>query len=123
MSARAEVATGLDVDWIRVERDLDARGSAVLEGLLSPEECRSIAAMYPDDRRFRSRVIMGRHGFGRGEYKYFDYPLPDLIAELRTAVYPRLAPIADRWNEAMGIDVRYPAEHSAFLARCQRRAR
>ena len=61
---------------------------------------------------------MGRHGFGRGEYKYFDYPLPDLIAELRTAVYPRLAPIADRWNEAMGIDVRYPAEHSAFLARC-----
>ena len=118
MSARAEVAAGLDVNWGRVERDLDARGSAVVEALLSPEECRALAELYQDDRLFRSRIVMSRHGFGRGEYKYFHYPLPEPIAGLRTAVYPHLAPIADRWNEAMGIDVRYPAEHVDFLDRC-----
>ncbi|MEZ0334402.1 MAG: 2OG-Fe(II) oxygenase [Gemmatimonadales bacterium] len=118
MSARAEVAAGLDVNWGRVERDLDARGSAVVEALLSTEECRALAELYEDDRLFRSRIVMSRHGFGRGEYKYFHYPLPEPIAGLRTAVYPHLAPIADRWNEAMGIDVRYPAEHVDFLDRC-----
>lgn len=105
-------------DWDRVSLDLDARGSAMLERLLSLEECRALAALYPADALFRSRIVMARHGFGRGEYKYFRYPLPQLIAGLRTALYPHLAPIADRWNEAMGIEVRYPDEHADFIARC-----
>lgn len=107
-----------EFDWERVAQDLDARGNAMLEGLLSPDECQDLAALYPLDAMFRSRVVMARHGFGRGEYKYFSYPLPDLIARLRTALYPHLAPIANRWNEAMGIDVRYPGEHSDFITRC-----
>jgi len=90
----------------------------MLEHLLSAEECRAIAALYPQDDPFRSRVVMGRHGFGRGEYKYFSYPLPDLIAELRTAMYPHLVPIANRWNTSMGIDLLYPAKHADFLDRC-----
>jgi hypothetical protein len=106
------------IDWGRVSQDLDAYGSAVVERLLSPEECRDLIALYPVDDLFRSRIVMARHGFGRGEYKYFQYPLPDTIAALRTAVYPRLAPIANRWNEAMGMDVRYPEEHADFIARC-----
>jgi hypothetical protein len=106
------------IDWDRVSQELDARGSAMLEGLLSPEECRSLAELYSADSIFRSRVVMARHGFGRGEYKYFGYPLPELIAGLRTALYPRLAPIGDRWNEAMGIDVRYPTKHEDFISRC-----
>jgi hypothetical protein len=118
VSARAEAASVPDVDWGRVANDLDARGSAVIESLLEPEECRALAAVYDEDDRFRSRIVMGRHGFGRGEYKYFAYPLPDPIADLRAAVYPRLAPIADRWNEALGIEMRYPREHADFLARC-----
>ena len=105
-------------DWDRVARDLDARGNAVLEQLLSPDECRAVAALYPRADLFRSRVVMARHGFGRGEYQYFNYPLPELIAGLRTALYSHLAPLADRWNEAMGIDVRYPREHADFIARC-----
>src|SRR6201997_4561530 len=75
------------IDWAQTTRELDAQGCAVLEGLLSPDECRALATLYPDDRHFRSKVVMGRHGFGRGEYKYFSYPLPDLIAELRPALY------------------------------------
>jgi uncharacterized protein len=114
VSALAERA----VDWDRVSRDLDARGNAVLEQLLSTEECRALAALYPADGMFRSRIVMGRHGFGRGEYKYFDYPLPERVAALRTALYPRLVATANRWNEAMGIDVRYPAAHAEFVARC-----
>jgi len=106
------------IEWGRVSQDLDAYGSAVVERLLSPEECRDLIALYPVEDLFRSRVVMARHGFGRGEYKYFQYPLPDTIADLRTAVYPRLAPIANRWNEAMGMDVRYPEEHADFIARC-----
>lgn len=86
--------------------------------LLSPEECRAIAALYSDDRRFRSRVVMARHGFGKGEYRYFGYPLPDLIGALRTAIYPRLAALANHWNERMAIDQRYPLDHAAYLARC-----
>jgi hypothetical protein len=105
-------------DWNNVAPDLDAQGSAMLEHLLSPEECRAISALYPQDDLFRSRVVMGRHGFGRGEYKYFSYPLPDLVAELRTAIYPQLVPIANRWNTAMGLDVRYPEKHEDFLDRC-----
>jgi hypothetical protein len=105
-------------DWTNVARDLDAQGSALLKHLLSPEECRVISTLYSQDNSFRSRVVMGRHGFGRGEYKYFSYPLPDLIAELRTAIYPRLVPIANRWNTSMGIDILYPEKHAEFLARC-----
>jgi len=106
------------VDWTQASLDLDVRGCAVLNGLLAPDECRALAALYPDDSRFRSRVVMGRHGFGRGEYKYFAYPLPDLIAELRPALYARLYGVADRWNEAMGVDTSYPEQHAAFLERC-----
>ena len=107
-----------NVAWERVESDLDEYGGTVLERLLSSEECEAVAGMYPDDAVFRSRVVMARHGFGRGEYKYFRYPLPQIIAEMRTHLYPRLAPIANRWNEALRIDVRYPATHEEFLERC-----
>ncbi|WP_162595051.1 2OG-Fe(II) oxygenase [Variovorax sp. PBL-E5] len=106
------------IDWMRVGDDLDAEGNAVIEGLLSPSECASLAALYAQDARFRSRVLMARHGFGRGEYKYFAYPLPGLVAGLREAIYPRLVPIANRWNELMRIDVRYPERHADFIARC-----
>ena len=106
------------VDWARVANDLDAQGSAVVEGLVSPAQCRDLAALYPADGRFRSRVVMARHGFGRGEYQYFNYPLPQLVGKLRAALYPHLAAIANRWNTAMGIDVRFPADHAAFLRRC-----
>lgn len=105
-------------DWSGVERDLDAQGSALLPGLLTPAECETIAGLYSQEDGFRSRVVMSRHGFGRGEYRYFAYPLPPLIANLRAALYPRLVPIANRWNETMGIEVRYPAEHAGFLERC-----
>jgi hypothetical protein len=115
----SDVAARVDaVDWTQASRELDAQGCAVLKGLLSQEECRALAALYPDDARFRSRVVMGRHGFGRGEYKYFAYPLPELIAQLRPALYRQLRDVANRWNEAMGIDIRYPASHEAFLERC-----
>lgn len=106
------------LDWSRAKADLDGRGFAALEGLLSETECRALAALYPNDAAFRSHIVMARHGFGRGEYKYFAYPLPDLIGALRSALYPPLASIANAWNEAMGIDVRHPAEHDAFLKRC-----
>jgi hypothetical protein len=101
-----------------VSQDLDARGSAVIAGLLSPEQCQTVAGLYQGDTGFRSRVVMGRHGFGRGEYKYFSYPLPPLVAGLRTSLYPHLAPIANRWNQALGNEVRFPAEHREFIARC-----
>jgi hypothetical protein len=106
--------------WPRLAEDLAAWGSAVIERLLSPGECRWVAGLYAEDHRFRGRVVMARHGFGRGEYKYFAYPLPALIAGLRTALYPPLAEVANRWNEAMGIEVRYPPEHAGFLDRCHR---
>lgn len=107
-------------DWRAFEQHLDAHGWAMLPRLLRAAECAAIAGMYDDHSRFRSQVVMARHGFGRGEYKYFGYPLPEPIAELRTALYPRLAPIANRWNEAMGMAVRYPASHAGFLDRCHR---
>jgi hypothetical protein len=106
------------IDWIRAIADLDAQGCAVLKSLLTPDQCRTLAALYPDDAHFRSRIVMGRHGFGRGEYKYFNYPLPDVVAELRPRLYARLVGLANRWNETMGIDIRYPDRHEAFLARC-----
>ena len=106
------------IAWERVESDLNEYGGAVLEQLLTPDECESVTAMYPDDAAFRSRVVMARHGFGRGEYKYFRYPLPKLVEDVRTHLYPRLAPIANRWNDALRSEVRYPAKHAEFLERC-----
>jgi uncharacterized protein len=106
------------LDWERVSHDLDAAGNAVLEGLLSTDECRELAALYRNDSIFRSRVVMARHGFGRGEYQYFTYPLPEIVQTLRRALYLHLAPVANRWNEAMAVDVRYPAKHQDFLDRC-----
>ena len=100
------------------QADLDLHGCAIFEKLLTPEECRAFAALYPEERRFRSTVHMARHGFGKGEYRYFRYPLPDKLAELRTTLYRRLVPVANRWNERMGIDRRYPAEHADYLAEC-----
>ena len=106
------------IAWEEVSQDLDAQGSAMVERLLSPDECRTISGLYPNDDIFRSHVVMARHGFGRGEYKYFSYPLPGLIARLRKSVYPHLVPIANRWNKAMGIDVCYPETHADFIERC-----
>lgn len=108
------------MDWPGIAAHLDGNGWAVLNGLLSSTECRSVADLYGESDIFRSHIIMARHGFGRGEYKYFSYPLPDIVAGLRTALYPQLAPIANRWNEVMGIDVRYPAEHTDFIKRCHK---
>jgi hypothetical protein len=115
----SDIAARVDgIDWAQAESELDTQGCAVLKSLLSPDQCRALAALYPDDAHFRSRVVMGSHGFGRGEYKYFAYPLPEVIAGLRPALYARLLGIANRWNEAMGIDIRYPREHDALLKRC-----
>lgn len=99
-------------------RDLDTRGWAVLPRLLDPAQCRATAAIYAEPECFRSHVVMARHGFGRGEYRYFRYPLPPLVAQLRSVLYRRLAPIANRWHERMRIDTRFPADHAAYLERC-----
>ena len=117
VDARTEARVAA-VEWSQVATALDAQGNAVVEGLLTRAECEGLAALYPERARFRSRVVMGRHGFGRGEYQYFAHPLPALVASLRTSLYPRLAPIANRWSEAMGLEVHYPLELAAFLARC-----
>jgi hypothetical protein len=106
------------LDWDGIATDLDASGNAPIEGLLTRKECEALAALYPCDQAFRSRVVMSRHGFGRGEYKYFNYPLPAIVAELRETLYARLAPVANRWHEALDIEVRFPPEHREFLARC-----
>ena len=113
------LATRVDaIDWAQATADLDAQGCAVVKGLLSPEECVALVGLYPDDKNFRSKIVMGRHGFGRGEYKYFAYPLPDVVAALRDTLYPPFADIANRWNETMAIDIRYPRDHTNYLARC-----
>ena len=104
--------------WPDIADELDAQGAAVIEQLVTRAECDAITALYPHDEPFRSRVVMARHGFGRGEYKYFAYPLPPLIAELRTALYPPLAPIANRWSTSLGAELQYPLDHASFLARC-----
>ncbi|MCX4143772.1 MULTISPECIES: 2OG-Fe(II) oxygenase [Paraburkholderia] len=106
------------IDWFDVEEELNGYGCAMLRNLLSAQECDALTALYPRDDLYRSRVVMARHGFGRGEYKYFAYPLPQLVAALRAELYPRLAPVANRWNEAMNIDVRYPVAHGEFIERC-----
>lgn len=111
-----DVVDGLD--WSRIEADLDAVGCAATGPLLDAGECAALRDLYDDDGRFRSRIVMARHGFGKGEYKYYSHPLPDPVARLRPALYERLVPLANRWNEAMGIDLRFPAGHDAFLARC-----
>jgi len=107
------------LDWGHLTGDLDATGNAVAEKLLTPAECVALAGFYTAENSFRSRVVMGRHGYGRGEYKYFAYPLPAIVAELRGAFYPQLVPVANRWNERMGVEVSYPADHATFLARCR----
>jgi hypothetical protein len=112
---RAGVAS---IDWARVARDLDAEGCAVAERLLTRAECAGLTELYGVEGAFRSRVVMSQHGFGRGEYKYFAYPLPELVAALRAPLYAELAPIANRWSSALGLEVRYPAEHASFVARC-----
>ena len=106
------------VDWAAVASDLDLQGFAVLPGLLQPEECDRIACLYDQPGGFRSQVIMARHGFGRGEYRYFSYPLPPMVQGLRERMWPYLAPIANRWHEAMGMAVRFPETHAGFLGRC-----
>jgi hypothetical protein len=107
-----------DLDWERILHDLDVQGNAIIERLITSAECDTLAQLYPKDRIFRSLVLMAQHGFGRGEYKYFSYPLPDMVNELRTSIYPRLVPIANRWNSAMGIDILYPEKHADFITRC-----
>jgi hypothetical protein len=121
MNARdlsAPVARVGAIDWAQASTALDEQGSAVIAGLLTRIECESLASLYASEKPFRSRVVMERHGFGRGEYKYFAYPLPQPIAGLRSAIYPHLAPIANRWNEVMGLDVRYSPSHAEFIAHC-----
>ncbi|HZR80902.1 MAG TPA: 2OG-Fe(II) oxygenase [Candidatus Binatia bacterium] len=120
--SRASIARRLErVDWTAVERSLDDRGHALIPALLTTAECRALVALDPDDRRFRSRIDMERFGFGVGRYGYFARPLPRLVADLRAAAYPRLAPIANRWMEALGESARYPDRLDDFLARCAAR--
>ena len=115
MTARTQA-----LDWERLTADLDADGYAILPPLLSAAQCASLVKVYEIDALFRSRVVMARYGFGRGEYKYFAYPLPGLVLSLRTTLYVQLVEIANRWNESMNIAVRYPDEHKEFLDRCHR---
>jgi hypothetical protein len=106
------------LDWDEIGGALDARGCATTGVLLQPDECAALASGYPDDGHFRSRIVMARHGFGQGEYKYYAYPLPELVAGLRRALYPLLAQVANRWETALGRPGRFPPEHGAFLAEC-----
>jgi len=106
------------LDWAAIAARLDDFGCASTGVVLAPEECAALARTYDSDATFRSRVVMAQHGFGRGEYKYFSYPLPDLVARLRDALYPPLAEIANRWNEAMGVEARFPRVHADYLKRC-----
>ena len=106
------------IDWARIGDELNRFGCAVIEGLLSARACETLSALYSDDKNFRSKIVMARHGFGRGEYKYFSYPLPARIAELRGSLYPPLAVIANTWMAALKSDVCYPPSHAAFLKRC-----
>jgi uncharacterized protein len=108
------------LDWDALSQDLSARGNAVVAKLLTSAECEALAGFYAAEASFRNRVVMHRHGYGKGEYKYFAYPLPEIVAELRSAFYPRLVPIANRWNQQMGIDVAFPDAHAAYLAQCHK---
>lgn len=113
--AEARVAS---YDWEALTTELDGFGCAIIEKLMSPEECQTIASLYPDEEHFRSHIHMARHGFGKGEYRYFKYPLPTLLGGLRTALYPRLSVVANSWNDRMGISDRYPEQHADFLKKC-----
>lgn len=115
-SAEERVAAN---DWTKIAGDLNDYGCAVFP-LFTAAECRDIAALYPDESHFRSHIIMARHGFGKGEYRYFNYPLPDLIGGMRAALYPRLAKVANDWNERMGVDERFPDDHASYLQRCKK---
>jgi uncharacterized protein len=106
------------IDWHKVEEDLDRFGCATVAQLLTPAQCNALSALYSSDELYRSRVVMARHGFGRGEYKYYGYPLPEMIGTLRETVYPNLVPVANRWNEVMRIDTRYPPNHADFIDTC-----
>lgn len=114
-SAETRVAA---YDWKALDRELDGFGCAVLPRLLTSEESCRVASLYPDESHFRSHIIMARHGFGKGEYRYFKYPLPDLIGGLRTVLYSRLAGVANAWNERMALEQRFPGEHAAFVQQC-----
>jgi Oxygenase, catalysing oxidative methylation of damaged DNA len=115
-SSRSEMTPVAKYDWTKLSEDLNSYGCAVIERLLSPKQCRQIAGLYLEKDYFRNHIDMARHGFGKGEYRYFKYPLPELLAELRT--YPPLAEIANAWNERMSVDLRYPDRHADFLKRC-----
>jgi hypothetical protein len=117
-STPALMARIAGLDWTRIAAKLEAEGYATTGAILPAEDCAALAQSYACDALFRSRVIMTRHGFGRGEYKYFDYPLPELVASVRSALYPQLSVIANRWNEMMGGDQSYPSDHAAYLAQC-----
>jgi len=112
--------TKLKQDWTRIAAELDDQGWAVLPGLLDPATCDAVAALYDREEPFRSTVVMARHGFGRGEYRYFAYPLPATVQSLRTALYPHLAPIANGWHTRLGIETRFPGNHAEFILRCHR---
>lgn len=106
------------LDWKRITQELDEYGNALLPGILSLEECDTLAALYPNDEHFRSRVVMEHHSFGRGEYKYFQYPLPEIISELRATLYSHLVEVANSWNQVMGLGLRYPKEHASYIRQC-----
>jgi hypothetical protein len=108
------------LDWEAIRAGLDGNGAATSGVLLTGEECAALAKNYDHAEQYRNRVIMARHGFGRGEYQYFAYPLPTLVRDLREALYTRLAPIANAWNEAMGTNIRYPGSHAEYMETCHR---
>jgi len=108
-----------ELPWSRLLEELEQEGAAIVPGLLTADECEKIVSLYGQPGLFRSKVLMARHGYGRGEYQYFDYPLPEPIAELRSALYAELAPVANRWHEALGFEARFPSQHAEFIARCQ----
>lgn len=119
ITARSDVRTRLGaVDWAAAANDLDEYGHTVIARLLTANECAALAALYTQDELFRSTVVMARHNFGRGEYRYFRYPLPALVEELRASVYGHLARIANRWNASLGIAHRYPDSYADFIAAC-----
>ena len=119
-TSRHVLAQVESLNWQNVAADLHQSGNALLKAIFTSQDCEVLAGLYGNDEYFRSRVVMSRHGFGRGEYKYFKYPLPDVLQGLRTTLYEKLAPIANQWNQQMGIEVRYPAEHADFITRCHK---
>jgi uncharacterized protein len=120
VAREAETPNSESFDWAGIAQSLDAHGNAVLPGLLNAAQCEAVAGLYAREDCYRTKIVMARHGFGRGEYKYFAYPLPPLLDGLRHTLYPYLAPIANRWNVKLGIDAQYPSELDAFLDQCHR---